>query len=71
MNHGQHVPAAADATHHLEAPTMAPAEPTPAVQEEPMYVNAKQYNRILKRRDSRARWETVQNVRKNKVPARD
>ena len=29
----------------------------PTTSEEPMYVNSKQYNRILRRRDTRARWE--------------
>lgn len=43
-------------------------QPADLAVEEPMYVNAKQYNRILKRRDARARWEqTVRNVRKEKV----
>lgn len=71
MNGGQHVPAAADAESLAPEPitnTLPPAQdPTPAT-EEPMYVNAKQYNRILKRRDSRARWESNQaTTRKNKV----
>ncbi|KAJ3384845.1 Transcriptional activator [Lobulomyces angularis] len=36
-------------------------------QDEPMYVNAKQYSRILKRRDARARWDAShKNFRKEK-----
>lgn len=35
--------------------------------EEPLYVNAKQYNRILKRRQARARFEAAIKANKDKV----
>eukprot|EP00499_Haloplacidia_sp_CaronLabIsolate_P011307 CAMPEP_0196771914 /NCGR_PEP_ID=MMETSP1104-20130614/1950_1 /TAXON_ID=33652 /ORGANISM="Cafeteria sp., Strain Caron Lab Isolate" /LENGTH=331 /DNA_ID=CAMNT_0042142045 /DNA_START=20 /DNA_END=1011 /DNA_ORIENTATION=+ len=38
-------------------PRMALPVPTEVAEEEPIYVNAKQYNRILKRREARARME--------------
>lgn len=37
-------------------------------EEEPLYVNAKQYNRILKRRQARARWEATVKAQKEKKP---
>lgn len=36
--------------------------------EEPLYVNAKQYNRILKRRQARARFEAAMKASKEKKP---
>ena len=38
------------------------------LEEEPMYVNAKQYHRILKRRAARAKWDAQLKASKLKVP---
>lgn len=38
------------------------------IEEEPLYVNAKQYHRILKRRQARARLEAQIKQQKEKVP---
>ena len=47
-------------------PQLVQGGPQPG--EDPFYVNAKQYNRILKRRDARARWEQkLKNQKKDKV----
>jgi hypothetical protein len=40
------------------------------LEEEPMYVNAKQYHRILKRRQARAKWDDQVKANKAKVPRR-
>lgn len=37
------------------------------LEEEPMYVNAKQYHRILRRRSARAKWEAQMKANKAKV----
>lgn len=37
------------------------------LEEEPLYVNAKQYHRILKRRAARAKWEAQVKASKAKV----
>jgi nuclear transcription factor Y, alpha len=44
---------------------MRPPEP---VAEEPLYVNAKQYHRILKRREARAKLEAHVRLQKDKKP---
>ena len=45
-------------------------QPEPPIDDEPLYVNAKQYYRILKRRIARARLEEVHRLsQKRKVPA--
>ncbi|CAE6459913.1 hypothetical protein ACGC1H_007315 [Rhizoctonia solani] len=43
-------------------------EDTEALDEEPLYVNAKQYHRILKRRGARARLEEVHRLSKERKP---
>ncbi|KAI8366620.1 CCAAT-binding transcription factor (CBF-B/NF-YA) subunit B-domain-containing protein [Radiomyces spectabilis] len=45
-------------------PSAAPTEPV----EEPLYVNAKQYHRILKRRAARARLEELNKIAKARKP---
>lgn len=58
MNHDANVQAAvASAAHSLSVPT-----------EEPLYVNAKQYHRILKRRQARARLEAALKLQREKKP---
>ena len=37
-------------------------------EEEPVYVNAKQYSRILLRRKARAKWESEHRVTKKETP---
>lgn len=46
----------------------APAAPATEQVEEPLYVNAKQYHRILKRRAARARLEELNRVAKARKP---
>ncbi|CAE6467689.1 unnamed protein product [Rhizoctonia solani] len=55
------------------APSTSPAtaeqeEDPEALDEEPLYVNAKQYHRILKRRGARARLEEVHRLSKERKP---
>ncbi|KAF8678471.1 CCAAT-Binding transcription Factor [Rhizoctonia solani] len=75
-------PAPAPATFQPEPPSVSTADsvgstsPTAAEQddehevldEEPLYVNAKQYHRILKRRSARARLEEVHRLSKERKP---
>ncbi|SAM01046.1 hypothetical protein [Absidia glauca] len=63
------------ATHHLSNPTTATHSlngspiSTPAThEEEPLYVNAKQYHRILKRRAARLRLEELNRIAKSRKP---
>ena len=49
--------------------TVSPNNPVPTViTEEPLYVNAKQYHRILKRRHARARLAAALKLQKEKKP---
>ncbi|KAF8322259.1 hypothetical protein DL93DRAFT_2072158 [Clavulina sp. PMI_390] len=54
------------------SPLAPPAQDTPAAaetfDEEPLYVNAKQYHRILKRRAARARLEELHRLSKERKP---
>lgn len=52
--------------HHNQGnlPSQAPQQP----EEEPLYVNAKQYNRILRRRQARARFEDKIRIQKERKP---
>ncbi|KAI8067824.1 CCAAT-binding transcription factor (CBF-B/NF-YA) subunit B-domain-containing protein [Gongronella butleri] len=58
---GLHMPA-----HHQAA--AAPPPQAPAAEEEPLYVNAKQYHRILKRRAARLKLEELNRIAKNRKP---
>ncbi|ORX59801.1 hypothetical protein DM01DRAFT_1333252 [Hesseltinella vesiculosa] len=46
----------------------AAAAPAPAQEEEPLYVNAKQYHRILKRRAARLKLEEMNRIAKSRKP---
>ncbi|CAE6394176.1 Transcriptional activator HAP2 [Kluyveromyces lactis NRRL Y-1140] [Rhizoctonia solani] len=48
--------------------TVQQEDDTEALDEEPLYVNAKQYHRILKRRGARARLEEVHRLSKERKP---
>ena len=37
-------------------------------EEQPVYVNAKQYNRIMLRRKARAKWESEHHITKKETP---
>ncbi|KAI8576107.1 hypothetical protein K450DRAFT_258506 [Umbelopsis ramanniana AG] len=47
---------------------VAPSATAQAAEEEPLYVNAKQYHRILKRRAARAKLEEMNRVAKTRKP---
>ena len=49
-------------------PAMGPAGGAGVLEDEPLYVNAKQYNRILKRRQARARLEAQMKQSREKAP---
>ncbi|KAJ9101598.1 hypothetical protein QFC19_005095 [Naganishia cerealis] len=59
-------------THQLSSPDDAPEPPLPGAQvqpaEQPFYVNAKQYHRILKRRIARAKLEENLKVARTRKP---
>ncbi|KAF8554720.1 hypothetical protein OG21DRAFT_1368302, partial [Imleria badia] len=62
---------AQDIFHHIRddnTNTEPPLDPDSNVDEEPLYVNAKQYFRILKRRVARARLEEVHRLSRQRKP---
>lgn len=62
---GQHLQTVPTSQHHPQA--VAPRVPPPQVlEEEPLYVNAKQYQRILKRRAARAKLESEGRIPKQR-----
>ena len=61
----QHVGVGAVAPHSL-APIYRMPLPSEVVEEEPLYVNAKQYHRILKRRQARAKLEAENKLQKQR-----
>lgn len=48
------------------AASVLPVPPAELLEEEPLYVNAKQYKRILKRRQARAKLEAEGKIPKNR-----
>ncbi|KAI8884664.1 hypothetical protein K501DRAFT_271470 [Backusella circina FSU 941] len=48
--------------------TQQPQQPTQSAEEEPLYVNAKQYHRILKRRAARLRLEEMHKLERTRKP---
>ncbi|ORZ13548.1 CCAAT-binding transcription factor (CBF-B/NF-YA) subunit B-domain-containing protein [Absidia repens] len=58
--------------HHHLSHIPAPAQPVPVAtapsEEEPLYVNAKQYHRILKRRTARLRLEELNRIARSRKP---
>lgn len=60
------VPAGDSASSSSSPATTAPATSNDPLDEEPLYVNAKQYHRILKRRAARARIEELHRLSKER-----
>ncbi|KAI8089005.1 CCAAT-binding transcription factor (CBF-B/NF-YA) subunit B-domain-containing protein [Halteromyces radiatus] len=54
--------------HHPTSLSMGWTPHLPPPEEEPLYVNPKQYHRILKRRDARLRLEELNRIAKNRKP---
>ncbi|KAI9259052.1 CCAAT-binding transcription factor (CBF-B/NF-YA) subunit B-domain-containing protein [Sporodiniella umbellata] len=49
-------------------PSATQVAPAPVVEEEPLYVNAKQYHRILKRRAARLKLEEMHKLERTRKP---
>ncbi|KAJ1304243.1 hypothetical protein OPQ81_005406 [Rhizoctonia solani] len=60
--------ASAESTSSTSPATAEQQDDPEALDEEPLYVNAKQYHRILKRRSARARLEEVHRLSKERKP---
>ncbi|KIY74231.1 hypothetical protein CYLTODRAFT_340301, partial [Cylindrobasidium torrendii FP15055 ss-10] len=60
-------PSIASSSTSFAIPNAIP-EPPPPVDDEPLYVNAKQYYRIIKRRVARARLEEVHRLSRQRKP---
>ena len=69
MNHSDHAAALASAAVAVINSTAGnPSNNSASIPDEPLYVNAKQYHRILKRRQARARLDAAIKLQREKKP---